>query len=212
MANPKEIIKNENNPAAPDKGEGVPNAPNKRTVVEIQGNDINKAPQRAEPVLGAEGGDNVVAQTEPIVNGTPQGGTAGDNPKDTAPAGTGVSAAEQQQQDTSLDIDKLITESTGEIKAADTAQTERQKKQELLMRAINSRMYMENITYKNVESDEFVGTKMRYYEDPYGKSVYDYMNDPEVTAHIGFKVPKEDPKDGTPVNEQITIYWINPVF
>lgn len=126
--------------------------------------------------------------------------------------GGGGEGSVQAPEDSGLDIEKLIEESTKEIKTGDEAQEARKKKQELLMRAINSRMYIENIIFKNTETDEQVGTKMRYIKDPYGKTIYDYMNDPEITAHLGFKVSENDPKDGSPIEKQISIYWNNPVF
>jgi hypothetical protein len=119
---------------------------------------------------------------------------------------------EVKKQDGDLDIDKLITESTKEIKTGNEAQSARKKKKELLDKALNSRMYIEPITFKNVETDEFVGSKMRYTKDKDGKTIYDYMQDPEVTAHIKFKVPEGDPRDGSPVTKQISISWVNPVY
>ena len=209
MANKNKIEEN-NNPAAADGQTNSTNgAPNEITVVAVdgQGNPVEGATLN-EGVISGEGPNQ--AEGEIRTQGTPQGGTAGDQlgQGETAPAGS--QATDPPQGD--INIDQLISESTKEIKTGDEAQETRKKKQELLMQAINSRMYIENIIFKNTETDEQVGTKMRYVKDPYGKTVYDYANDPEITAHLGFKIPDEDPKDGSPINKQITIYWVNPVF
>lgn len=209
MANKNQKSENENiNPAAPDGGTGVPNGgTNERTIVAVdgQGNPINpNEPVLNKGVTSGEGPNQ--AEGEIRTQGTPQGGTAGDQ------LGQGEGAGAGSGTDTGLDIDKLISESTKEIKTGDEVQDARKKKQELLMRAINSRMYIENIVFKNTETDEQVGTKMRYVKDPYGQTIYDYMNDPEITAHLGFKVPEGDKKDGSVIEKQISVYWVNPVF
>lgn len=222
MANKNQKPENENiNPAAPDGGTGVPNGgTNERTIVAVdgQGNPINpNEPVLNKGVTSGEGPNQ--AEGEVRTQGTPQGGTAGDQlgqgegGAGQAAGGANASGSGSGTDNTGgLDIDKLISESTKEIKTGDEVQEARKKKQQLLMRAINSRMYIENIVFKNTETDEQVGTKMRYVQDPYGKTIYDYMNDPEITAHLGFKVPEGDNKDGSVIEKQISIYWVNPVF
>lgn len=210
MAN-KNQVKEENPAAADNQANSTNGAPNERTVIAVdgQGNPVDGGEfSLNEGVTSGEGPNQ--AEGEVRTQGTPEGGTAGDQlgQGETAPAGS--QATDPPQGD--INIDQLISESTKEIKSGDEAQEARKKKQELLMRAINSRMYIENIIFKNTETDEQVGTKMRYVKDPYGKTVYDYANDEEITAHLGFKIPDEDPQDGSPIERQITIYWTNPVF
>lgn len=117
-----------------------------------------------------------------------------------------------------VSIEGLIKGTQEEIKEGEQATLSRVEKSQLLTRAINSRHYFENLNYINTETGEQPvemegsGNRIRYGKDPKGKSIYDYMNDPEVTKHIGFKVPEDDPKDGSIVTKQITVFWTNPEF
>ena len=192
---------NNTNPATPDtQTQSTNGAPNRTNVVKT-------TDQRTGNLGNQPPGGNTNAIPKP---GEPTNPPAPQPQNSTQPAagGSGTVAT----TDTGLDIDKLISESTQEIKTADEAQNARVEKQKMLMTALNSKNYMETIIYKNEETDEEIGRKLRYVPDPFGKTIYDYMNDPEVTAHIGFKVPEGDPQDGSYIDEQISVYWINPVF
>ena len=192
-----------NNPATPDgqPTQSTNGAPNRTTVVKDQrtGNLPNQPPG---------GNTNAIPKPgEPTNPPAPQPQNSTQPAAGTVPQGSGTVST-----DTGLDIDRLISESTQEIKAGDDAQKARVEKQKMLMTALNSKNYMETIIYKNEETDEEIGRNLRYVPDPYGKTIYDYMNDPEVTAHIGFKVDENDPQDGSFIEKQISVYWINPVF
>lgn len=112
-----------------------------------------------------------------------------------------------------VNVADFIKKTTTETSNLDSEQEARVKKAKLLSDAVNSRFYFENVQYVNSETGEKIGSKIRYTKDPNGKTIYDYMNDPEVTAHVGFKLmDEEDQQDGGIVNRQISIYWVNPVF
>lgn len=112
-----------------------------------------------------------------------------------------------------VNVADFIKKTTTETSNLDADQEARIKKAKLLSDAVNSRFYFENVQYVNSETGEKIGSKIRYTKDPNGKTIYDYMNDPEVTAHVGFKLMDEDDKqDGGIVSRQISIYWVNPVF
>lgn len=139
---------------------------------------------------------------------------APDNPQNAQIAGgSQVTSEGPQEIPADINTDELITNAQTEIKSGDAEQEARVKKAELLTQAINSRYYFENVRYENSETGEPVGgTRIRYTQDPYKKTIYDYMNDEVVNQHIGFKVSEDDPKDGSIVDKQITIYWKNPAF
>ena len=192
---------NNNNPATPDsQAQSTNGAPNRTTVVRTNGN----IDQRTGNLPNQPPGGNTNAIPKP---GEPTNPPAPQPQNSTQPAGTVPSG-----NNTGLDIDQLITESTQEIKSADEVQNARVEKQKKLMTSLTSKNYMETIIYKNEETDEEIGRKLRYVADPHGKTIYDYMNDPEITAHIGFKVDENDPQDGSYIEQQISVYWINPVF
>lgn len=111
-----------------------------------------------------------------------------------------------------LDIEKFIQSNTQEIKTGDERQQERKRKMEILTKAINAKDYFERIIYNNQETGEFVGTKIRYTKDPYGKTIYDYMSDPVIQEHIEFVAAEGDPMDGSPISKQITFFWKKPTF
>jgi len=150
----------------------------------------------------------------------PQQGTAGAQPtagptpnvEQNQNTGDGLSLPEGNQLG-DINTDAIIEGAETEITSGNTEEEERAKKAELLTQAITSRYYFENINFQNSETGEQVGgSRIRYIADPYGKTIYDYMNNEAVNQHIGFKVPDDDPQDGSIVNRQITIYWKNPAF
>jgi hypothetical protein len=120
--------------------------------------------------------------------------------------------AQQQKDPNDVNIDEFIASGTGEIKTGEEKESERQRKTKFLTKAIESRFKFERIIFNNSETGEFVGTKMQYVKDEDGKTIYDYVNDPEVNEHIQFVVPEDDPQDGSPVNKQITFFWTKPTF
>lgn len=224
------------NPATPDNITQSNNgAPNKSSVVAVdsKGNIIGRgdanvgvgipvntqssstptpaADQRTGNLPNQPPGGNTNAIPQPGEQTNPPAAQP-QNAVQPAGAEAGTSGTEAGNADTGMDIDKLISESTKEIKTIDTAQDERKKKQERLMTALSALNYMETVVYKNEETNEEIGTKFRYTKDPHGKTIYEYINDPEISDHIGFKLDENDQQDGSFIEKQISIYWINPVF
>lgn len=117
-----------------------------------------------------------------------------------------------QKDPDNIDLEKFISDSTTEIKKGDEKESEKKKKMELLTKAIESKTNMEPLVFNNAETEEFIGTKLRYVKDEDGKTVYDYMNDPVVSEHIEWVVPEEDPRDGSPVEQQVSFFWKKPTF
>lgn len=112
----------------------------------------------------------------------------------------------------SVNVGSLLKGTQSGIKTADEKITSRKEKADLLTKAINSQYNFETIQYINDETGEVIGTKIRYLPDTDEKTIYDYMEDEDISAHLGFKVPEGDNKDGQPVDSQISVYWVNPVF
>lgn len=106
----------------------------------------------------------------------------------------------------------LIKSSKETIGKANLKATERQAKHDLLARAIESTTRFERIVIKDEETGEILGTQIQYLVDKENKTVYDYAEDPDVTEHIAFVIPEEDEKNGNPVSQQVTFYWINPQY
>lgn len=208
------------NPAAPDnRSEGNTASRIPESVIKVDGNGNIIEGQSVPEGLSAPSNSNLPNQP-PGGNTNAIAGPGKNNNEDnlnkaaaeaTGQDGQGV-AGQQQEEDQGFDIEKAISESTKEIKSADDSQLQRVEKQKRLMAAVNSRRNMESVIFINNETQKEVGRKLRYLPDASGKTIYDYMNDPEVQEHIGFKVADSDPRDGSFIEKQISIYWINPVF
>jgi hypothetical protein len=121
-------------------------------------------------------------------------------------------APQQQKDPNDVNIDEFIASGTGEIKTGEEKESERQRVTKFLTKAIESRFKFERIIFNNSETGEFVGTKMQYVKDEDGKTIYDYINDPEVNKYIQFVVSEDDPQDGSPVNKQISFFWVKPTL
>lgn len=195
-------LNNNKNPATPGGQTQSTNGGQNNTNV------VNTADQRTGNLGNQPPGGNTNAIPKP---GEPTNPPAPQPQNSTQPAGTTATDG-GSGTNTGLDIDKLISESTEEIKTADEAQNARVEKQKTLMTALNALNYKETIIYRNEETGEEIGTKFRYTVDPFGKTIYDYMNDEEITGHIGFVIDESDPQDGSFIEKPISIYWINPVF
>lgn len=203
-------------------------------VISVQGNDLSKiinsetggqSPQRNVPSGnqvppkqsggGPEGPPRVSPQITSAVQ--PKAGvinTATGNVQNPPPPTnvTAPSGTVNNPDDVDVDVDKMIASGEQETKELDAEIQARKDKMELLQRAINSRNNFERLIYNNVETGEFIGTKLKYIEDSDGKTVYDYMNDPEVSEHLEFVAAEGDAQDGSPVDRQVTFYWKKPTF
>ncbi len=118
----------------------------------------------------------------------------------------------QSQDPNNVDIDKFIADSATEIKVFDEKEQARKEKTEYLNRILELRNKFRTIIFNNAETQEFVGTKIQYEQDEDGKTIYDYIDDPVVSEHIQFVVPEADPRDGSPVDQQISFFWKKPTF
>lgn len=209
---------NNNNPATPDGQTESDNGAQRGTTivsVDAEGNPINEQQQpQAEPQVQPDPRTGNLPNQPPGGNTDAIGGPGENNNQDNLQKAREEANNTDQapNQQPGLDLDKLITKSTKEVRTADAAQKERVEKQKRLMTALNSRGYMEEVIYKNEETNQELGRKLRYVKDPKGKTIYDYMNDPEVQDHIGFIVDDDDPRDGSFIKKQISFYWINPIF
>lgn len=159
---------------------------------------------------------------------------AGDSPLPTSPSGAtntanekGVAvnnvAAPQKTLKVSPEAPKAVTQdgfdAKGFIKGSVEglnknveAQTEKQRIHEKLTKAFNSMTLIDRVSYFNEETQELVGTKLRYLPDEDGKTVYDYANDPEVAERLVIVIDENDPQDGSEIEKQVSHYWINPTF
>lgn len=114
-----------------------------------------------------------------------------------------------------IDIEGMINAGEKETAEIDKDKKARQERMEYLTKAIHAirgPKAFERLIFNNVETGEMVGTKIRYIKDNDGKTAYDYMNDPIIQEHLEFVVPEDDPKDGSPVDRQISYFWKKPTF
>ena len=129
-------------------------------------------------------------------------------PSSTTPSGTVPSNDD-------IDIEGMINAGEKETAEIDKDKKARQERMEYLTKAIHAirgPKAFERLIFNNVETGEMVGTKIRYIKDNDGKTAYDYMNDPIIQEHLEFVVPEDDPKDGSPVDRQISYFWKKPTF
>jgi hypothetical protein len=169
----------------------VAGTPNKTKVVKVDGNTIPNASGTVQQTPPPQPVQQPAAATSHLV--TDLKSQQADNPDD-------------------IDLEKFISESSGEVKTSEEKESEKQRKMKILTKAIDSRNNFERIIFNNAETDEFIGTKIQYSKDTDGKTIYEYMNDPEVQEHLEFVVPEGDPQDGSPVNQQVTFFWKKPTF
>lgn len=234
-SNPNNTNASESTKEAQQQQPEVASAQGRSRIVSISGNNINaqtggQTPDQNAPSGnqqppkqsggGPEGPATINRQGLSTAVSPPTVTLGGGNPQPSLqprPQGnTAPSSTAQNQQDVpdndDIDIEKMISTSEQEVSTIDKDQQERIEKQKYLMQAINSRAYFERLLYNNIETGEVVGTKLQYTKDPFGKTVYDYMNEPEVQEHIEFIAAEGDPMDGSPVDRQVTFYWKKPTF
>lgn len=133
----------------------------------------------------------------------------GTQPKEATPQ---QDVQNQQQDPNNIDIDKFISDSTTEVKVFDEKELAKIEKMKKLTKAIESINKTRRIIFNNSETQEFVGTKFQYTQDEDGKTVYDYLNDPEIQEHLEFIIPEGDAQDGSPVDAPVTFFWKKPTF
>jgi recombination DNA repair RAD52 pathway protein len=128
-----------------------------------------------------------------------------------------TSDGQQQQQSapptdsSNINVDQMINETNQEIGNEQAAKTAREQKKILLSKATKSLDKVATNTVLNVETNEIIGEYLEYLPDHDGKTVFDYMKDPEVTRHIQFVLP-QGYKEGDKITEKITPCWIDPTF
>lgn len=177
------------------------------TIRQSQDQELTKSESSQVGNANPQGSNNGVEQPQQMISGGSQVTASGPSP---APE---LTTDQPPSGDILINTDELISSAQTEIKSGDEEQEARKKKAELLTKAINSRHYFEDINFANAETGEQVGgSRIRYVKDPYGKTVYDYMADETVNQHLGFKIDENDPKDGSIVDKQISIFWKNPAF
>jgi len=202
---------NKKNVAAPT-GANVTTPANKTSVVSVTGGKL--------PEVGSEGlvksgaGDLVPPVGTGGKDGQQSGGVTreGSTQGNTATETAGEIQPNTQGAPETVDIDSMIEGGEKGIQTVDQKKAARIKKAELLTKAINSKHNFETVQYVDDETKEFIGSRIRYLPDADNKTVYDYADDPEVSAHLEFKIDEKDPRNGEPVDQQVSIAWINTEF
>jgi hypothetical protein len=121
-----------------------------------------------------------------------------------------------------INASDFIKDISAENDAWIAEQKERKRKKDLITNAINSLNVVKVDQNKNILTVELIAEK-RYYgkitvTDEEGnkvqKSIYDFLEDDEVTSVIQFIIPEADKDNvfGDPITEPISFYWSNPKF
>lgn len=110
-----------------------------------------------------------------------------------------------------INVDQFVNETNTEIGNENAALDAKNAKKLLIKKALNSLNKFSNNVVKNVETNEIIGEYLEYLPDNDGKTVYDYMKDPEVSKHLQYVFPK-DHKEGDKLTAPITPVWIDPYY
>jgi hypothetical protein len=110
-----------------------------------------------------------------------------------------------------INVQDFINQTSTEIGNTEAAKKARDEKKALLNRAAKSLNKVATNRKINVTTNEVIAEYIEYIPDNQGKSVYDYMKDPEVSRHIEFVFPNGK-QEGDVLEEPITIYWKDPIF
>jgi hypothetical protein len=110
-----------------------------------------------------------------------------------------------------INVQDFINQTSTEIGNTEAAKKARNEKKMLLNRAAKSLNKVANNRKLNVTTNEVIAEYIEYLPDDKGKSVYDYMKDPEVARHIEFVFP-EGKQEGDVLEQPISFYWKDPVF
>lgn len=144
--------------------------------------------------------------------GTP-GVTGGNKQEQNKPASTNPGDLGNAQNSNGLDINQFVQSSTGAIKSADEKTQAKKERQTYLNKVFNALNNIETIVYTDEETDEVLGSKIRYRQDSEGKTIYDYMQDEIVQEHLGFVIPEGDGQEnGGLIEKQISFYWKKPTY
>lgn len=112
---------------------------------------------------------------------------------------------------TNINVEQFVNETNQEIGNEQAVRKARDEKKLLLSKATKSLNRTSNNIVLNVETNEVIGEYLVYLPDNDGKTVYDYMKDPEVSKHIQFVFP-DGQKEGDKLTAPITPCWIDPTF
>ncbi len=122
-----------------------------------------------------------------------------------------VNNAAPPTDSTNINVEQFTNETNQEIGNEQAARSARDAKKQLLSKATKSLNRVSNNVVLNVETNEIIGEYIEYLPDNDGKTVFDYMKDPEVSKHIQFILP-EGQKEGDKLTAPITPCWIDPTF
>lgn len=111
-----------------------------------------------------------------------------------------------------FDAKAFIKGSETSLNRATEQETEKQRIHKLLTAAFESMTNFDRTSYFNEETQEVIGTKIRYLPDRYGKTVYDYAADPDVASRLVIVIDEDDPQDSSEIDKQVSHYWINPIY
>ena len=111
-----------------------------------------------------------------------------------------------------VNVDQFVNQTNTEIGNEKAALDAKNAKKELIRKALNSLNKFSNNVVKNVETNEIIGEYLEYLPDNDGKTVYDYMKDPEVSKHLQYVFPKDQKEGDNKLTAPITPVWIDPYY
>jgi|ERR1044072_3447343 hypothetical protein len=160
--------------------------------------------------------DKVETNVQPVVEIAPQ--QTINKAEDATDATAIIQDIEQENTDYEKELRekrRLKNKINAAIKAAETTRTE-QNKNIRTGQILSEKTYYTKIRYETGETDENGEIVL----DENGKpkteeaSIYDFMNDKEVTSILQFIVPKDDEENefGDPITKTISFYWKNQQF
>ena len=165
-------------------------------------------------VVGQRAGD-IIPPEQPTAPTQPQVTNVDPSPQ-VKEVGDGVikappEAVKAKAQD-GFDAKAFIKGSESSLNKATEQETEKQRIHKLLTAAFESMSNFDRSSYFNEETQEVIGTKIRYLPDAEGKTVYDYAADPDVASRLVIVIDENDPQDGSEIDKQVSHYWINPIY
>jgi hypothetical protein len=110
-----------------------------------------------------------------------------------------------------INVQDFINQTSTEIGNVEAAKKARREKAKLLNRISKSLNKVSNNQKRNVMTNEVIAEYIEYLPDDQGKTIYDYMKDPEVARHIEFVFPNGK-QEGDILEQPITFYWKDPIF
>lgn len=144
-----------------------------------------------------------VEQSVPLQNNTPtQEEINAQNNTATAPAAT---------SGTNINVTDFVNETNEAI--GDEEKAINARKAHAIKRAKISRAVQRTAVNQrtNVTTNEVIGEDLEYLADSDGKTVFDYINDPELSQVVELVYPKGW-KEGDKITEPLSLYWKDPRF